>query len=195
MIVIVDYGMGNVRSLRNAFEFLGHDAIISRDVDKLESADRIVLPGVGAFRDAVDAIRNLGLEDSLQHCVLEDRKPLLGVCLGMQLIANTSAEYGMHKGLGWIDADVVPLKHSSVDKVPHVGWNNGFPNLVARKVLTVVFSHEGLKNRMGVFFFFVAAHRRQDLFCTIELVIRRWCQIRPVRLDVAKVQTPAIVGL
>lgn len=124
MIVIVDYGMGNVRSLRNAFDFLGHDAIISRDINDLEAADRIVLPGVGAFRDAVEAIRDLGLEDPLRHYVLEVQKPILGVCLGMQLLANTSTEYGRHKGLGWIDANVIPLKNSSVDKVPHVGWNN-----------------------------------------------------------------------
>ena len=124
MIVIVDYGMGNVRSLRNAFDFLGYDAIISRDINDLEAADRIVLPGVGAFRDAIVAIRALGLEAPLCHYALEVRKPILGVCLGMQLLAKTSVEYGTHKGLGWIDADVIPLKSSSVDKVPHVGWND-----------------------------------------------------------------------
>jgi imidazole glycerol-phosphate synthase subunit HisH len=124
MIVIVDYGMGNVRSLINAFNFLDHDAVISRDLEDLEAADRIVLPGVGAFRDAVNAIRSLGLEEPLWHYAMEVRKPIFGICLGMQLISRTSCEYGKHKGLGWIDADVVPLKSSAIHKVPHVGWNN-----------------------------------------------------------------------
>lgn len=124
MIVIVDYGMGNVRSLRNAFDFLGYEATISRDIDDLEAAERIVLPGVGAFRDAVGAIRDLGLEAPLKHYAIEVKKPILGVCLGMQLIAKTSMEYGRHKGLGWLDAAVIPLKKSRVDKVPNVGWSN-----------------------------------------------------------------------
>lgn len=123
MVVIVDYGMGNVRSLRNAFDFLGYDSIISRNISDLALADRIVLPGVGAFGDAITAIKDLGLEAPLRQQVLEFRKPLLGICLGMQLLANSSTEYGSHKGLGWIDADVVPLRESIEHKVPHVGWN------------------------------------------------------------------------
>lgn len=124
MIVIIDYGMGNVRSLRNAFDFLGHDVIISRELSDFEAADRLVLPGVGAFGDAAIAIRSLGLEDPLRYYAFKDRKPIFGICLGMQLLANISYEYGPHEGLGLIEADVLPLKSSDVDKVPHVGWNS-----------------------------------------------------------------------
>ncbi len=124
MIVIVDYGMGNVRSLRNAFDFLGCDVILSREIEDFEKADRIVLPGVGAFGDAVNAIRSLGLEDILWNQAIEVKKPIFGICLGMQLVASTSAEYGNHTGLGWIEADVIPMISSDIDKVPHVGWNS-----------------------------------------------------------------------
>lgn len=124
MIVIVDYGMGNVRSLKNAFDFLGQDVIVSRELSDFESADRLVLPGVGAFRDAAIAIRKLGLEEPLRHYVFKDLKPIFGICLGMQLLADTSYEYGTHKGLGFIEADVLPLQSTKIDKVPHVGWNS-----------------------------------------------------------------------
>ncbi|PWR04542.1 imidazole glycerol phosphate synthase subunit HisH [Meridianimarinicoccus roseus] len=123
MIVIVDYGMGNVRSLSNAFDFLGYDAEISRDPADFASADRIVLPGVGAFGDAIDLIRSLGLEAPLNEQVLQNRKPVLGICLGMQLMAATSHEHGHHSGLGWFDADVVPMVSTPDAKVPQVGWN------------------------------------------------------------------------
>jgi imidazole glycerol-phosphate synthase subunit HisH len=122
-IAIVDYGMGNLRSLMNAFEFLGEDVVVSRDVDELESADRLVLPGVGAFGDAMAAIRATGLQEPLTRLALDVRKPVLGVCLGMQLFAKSSLEHGEHEGLGWLDAEVVPLRPASPAKVPHVGWN------------------------------------------------------------------------
>ena len=124
MIVIVDYGMGNVRSLKNAFEFLGHDAILSREVKDFEKAERIVLPGVGAFGDAINSIRSLGLEDILWKQAIEVKKPIFGICLGMQLIASSSTEYGNHHGINWIDADVIPMTGRDIDKVPHVGWNS-----------------------------------------------------------------------
>lgn len=122
MIAIVDYGVGNLRSLSNAFEYLGLDVVVTRDAGELDEAERIVLPGVGAFGDAMQALRNCGVLDALNHQVLIRRKPTLGICLGMQLVARSSDEHGHHEGLGWIDAhvhrlDVAPLK------VPHVGWN------------------------------------------------------------------------
>lgn len=124
MIAIVEYGMGNVRSLRNAFEYLGEDVIVTADEDQLDEADRIVLPGVGAFGDAMAAIRARGLEPVLQRQARTLNKPVLGVCLGMQLIANSSDEHGEHHGLGWIDADVRRLDVAHPLKVPHVGWNS-----------------------------------------------------------------------
>ena len=124
MIAIVDYGMGNVRSLANAFAYLGEDVVISDDPDLMDQADRLVLPGVGAFGDAMQAINQKGLIAPLSRQVIELRKPLLGICLGMQLVAHESFEHGMHKGLGWLDARVERLAPAGPLKVPHVGWNS-----------------------------------------------------------------------
>ena len=124
MIAIVAYGMGNVRSLRNAFEYLGEDVIVTSDAAELDAADRVVLPGVGAFGDAMVAIRERGLEPVLNRQALELKKPVLGICLGMQLFAKTSIEHGEHRGLGWIDADIRRLDVPAPLKVPHVGWND-----------------------------------------------------------------------
>jgi glutamine amidotransferase len=123
MIAIVEYGMGNVRSLRNAFEYIGEDVIVTADPAALDDADRIVLPGVGAFGDAMRAIAERGLEQVLQRQARELNKPVLGVCLGMQLIARSSVEHGEHRGLGWIDAEIRRLEVPRPLKVPHVGWN------------------------------------------------------------------------
>lgn len=123
MIAIVEYGMGNVRSLRNAFEYIGEDVIVTAAPAALDDADRIVLPGVGAFGDAMGAIAERGLEPVLQRQARELNKPVLGVCLGMQLIARSSVEHGEHRGLGWIDADIRRLEVPRPLKVPHVGWN------------------------------------------------------------------------
>ncbi len=129
MIAIVDYGMGNVRSLQNAFEYLGEDVVITSDIKKLEESERIVLPGVGAFGDAIMAIRERGLEATLTRQALDVKKPILGICLGMQLFARSSSEHGIYKGLGWIDADVKRLNVLPPFKVPHVGWNDlNFPS-------------------------------------------------------------------
>lgn len=122
-IAIVDYGMGNVRSLQNAFEYFGHDVVITDDHAVLEDAERIVLPGVGAFGDAMAAIRERNLQDVLTRQALVVRKPVLGICLGMQLFAKSSAEHGEHEGLDWIDADIRRLDVQRPLKVPHVGWN------------------------------------------------------------------------
>lgn len=122
-IAIIDYGMGNVRSLMNAFEYIGEDATVTADFDELEAADRLVLPGVGAFGDAMKAIDAKGLRPVLDRLALELRKPVLGVCLGMQLFARKSFEHGEHNGLGWLDAEIHPMLVQRPAKVPHVGWN------------------------------------------------------------------------
>ena len=123
-IAIIDYGMGNVRSLMNVFEYIGEDAVVTADFDELEAADRLVLPGVGAFGDAMKAIEaKPGLRYVLDRLALAEKKPVLGVCLGMQLFARVSHEHGTHQGLGWLDAEILPLDVAAPAKVPHVGWN------------------------------------------------------------------------
>ena len=124
MIAIVDYGMGNLRSLSNAFEYLGEDVVVTDDAGELDSADRIVIPGVGAFGDAMQAMRAHGVIDALNLQVRERRKPTLGICLSMQLLARSSCEHGQHEGLGWLDAHIERLQVEPPLKVPHVGWNN-----------------------------------------------------------------------
>ena len=101
MIAIVDYGMGNVRSLSNAFEYLGEDVVVTDDSAVMDDADRIVLPGVGSFGDAMQAMRERGVIPILNRQVHEFRKPLLGICLGMQLVAKESVEQGW---AGWMPA-------------------------------------------------------------------------------------------
>jgi len=121
-IVIVDYGMGNLRSVQKAFEKLGHAATVTSDPNQVAGAGKVVLPGVGAFRDAIARLREAGLVAPLVDHVRAG-KPFLGICLGMQLIFNTSHEDGVHTGLGLLEGDVVRFTSQPGLKVPHMGWN------------------------------------------------------------------------
>lgn len=124
MIAIVDYGMGNLLSVFNAVEYIGREARICTHPKDLEKADRIILPGVGAFKDCINNLNRRGFTESLHREVLKSRKPILGICLGMQVMASMSFEGGEHAGLGWIEGDVIRLHPSDKDlKIPHVGWN------------------------------------------------------------------------
>ena len=125
MVVIIDYEMGNVGSVKNAFAYLGEEAVISRSPKDIESASHIVLPGVGAFKKGMENLRELGLIDILRREVLDKKKPFLGLCLGMQLLSDEGEEGGATKGLGWISGKVQKLKANGEKlKIPHVGWND-----------------------------------------------------------------------
>ena len=124
MIAIVDYGVGNLFSLSSSLKALGLETEITRDADKFRSADRIILPGVGAFGDAKAKLDDTGLVPVLLEEA--ERKPFLGICLGMQLLLDRSFEYGEHPGLGLVPGQVVDLHDDLEDKtlkVPHMGWN------------------------------------------------------------------------
>jgi len=124
MVAIVDYGVGNLFSLQSSFAAIGVEAVVTADPTVLEQADRILLPGVGAFEDAAAKLRATGL-DTCVKALAKTGKPLMGICLGMQLLFEKSYEYGEHAGLGLIPgavrpiADVIPEAY----KIPHIGWN------------------------------------------------------------------------
>lgn len=122
MIAIIDYGMGNLRSVQKAFEFLGYDAQITDKNDIIDNASHVVLPGVGAFGDAMDALRRKNLVQTIQNQV-KAGKPFLGICLGMQLIFDKSYEHGEFQGLGIISGEVKKFELPAEYKVPHMGWN------------------------------------------------------------------------
>jgi glutamine amidotransferase len=131
LVAIIDYGSGNLRSAEKAFERaareagLAFDVAVTADPDLVRGAGRIVLPGVGAFADCKAGLEAVpGLRAALETAVLKDRKPFLGICVGMQLMAKIGREHGTHEGLGWIDGEVVLIKPDDPAlKIPHMGWN------------------------------------------------------------------------
>ena len=124
MIAIVDYGVGNLFSLKSSFAAIGADAVVTSDPEALRRADKILLPGVGAFGDAADKLRESGLDQVVIEQV-NAGKPLLGICLGMQLLFDRGFEYGEHEGLGLIPGSVRPIADVIGPglKIPHIGWN------------------------------------------------------------------------
>ncbi len=125
MVAIVDYGVGNLFSLKSSLAAIGADVVVTADPSVLEKADHIILPGVGAFGDAAQKLRDSGL-DTILKALVKDGTPLLGICLGMQLLFEKSYEYGEHQGLGLIKGAVKPIADVLPDasyKIPHIGWN------------------------------------------------------------------------
>ena len=120
-IVIIDYKMGNTQSIQNALHFLSQESVVSDDINIINQADAYILPGVGAFGEAMHNLHKL--IPCLHENIIIKRKPILGICLGMQILANSSTEITKHSGLGWVNAEVVEINTKGV-KVPHVGWNS-----------------------------------------------------------------------
>ena len=124
MIAIIDYGVGNLFSLKSSFAMLGEQATVTADENEIDKADRIILPGVGAFGDAADKLNKSGLAEIIKRQT-SGGKPLLGICLGMQLLFDKSYEYGEHEGLHLISGEIRPIADviDSGLKIPHIGWN------------------------------------------------------------------------
>ena len=124
MVAIVDYGVGNLFSLCSSFAAIGIEAVVTSDRDVLSAADHVILPGVGAFGDAADKLRESGLFDFIKELAATG-KPLMGICLGMQLLFERGLEYGEHEGLGLISGEVRPISEVIPEglKIPHIGWN------------------------------------------------------------------------
>lgn len=124
MIAIIDYGVGNLFSLKSSFAAIGSEAVVTSDPDVIADADRLILPGVGAFEDAARKLRDTGMADVVRREAASG-KPIMGICLGMQLLLDKSYEYGEHEGLGLIHGSVRPIS-DVIDpdlKIPHIGWN------------------------------------------------------------------------
>ncbi|MCS6957496.1 MAG: imidazole glycerol phosphate synthase subunit HisH [Aquificaceae bacterium] len=157
-LVLIDYGMGNLRSVSKALERVGFRVKITSEAEEVKKADAIVLPGVGAFRDAMENLRRLGLlKEILRH--VEKGKPYLGICLGLQLLFEKSYEFGESEGLGVLEGEVMLLP--TTVKVPHIGWNQLWKNKPSDLL-------EGLRD--GEYFYFVHSYhvvpKREDVILT-----------------------------
>jgi glutamine amidotransferase len=147
-IVIIDYGMGNLRNVQKGFEKIGFEAKLTRSKKEIERASAIVLPGVGAFQDCMENLEEYGLVDPLLRSI-EKGKPYLGICLGLQILFSESEEFGSHKGLDVIRGKVVKFRPDPEHKVPHMGWNT----IEKEKEVPML---QGLEN--GDFFYFVHSY-------------------------------------
>ena len=124
MIAIIDYGVGNLFSLKSSFAAIGQEAVVTSDPKVIEAADRVILPGVGAFGDAAQKLRQSGMAQVVKDQAAKG-KPIMGICLGMQLLFDKSCEYGEHEGLGLIHGNIRPISEIIKRglKIPHIGWN------------------------------------------------------------------------
>ncbi|MFP4313159.1 MAG: imidazole glycerol phosphate synthase subunit HisH [Alphaproteobacteria bacterium] len=158
-VVIVDYGSGNLRSAAKAFEkvvaeqSMDFDVLVSDKTQDIDNASHVVLPGQGAFGDCMRGLQNSGLIEALENNILDKRKPFLGICVGMQLLADEGLEHGHHKGLGWIGGKVVPIEPQDKNlKIPHMGWNEHITSAVGE-------AHAVIKTiKQGTHFYFVHSY-------------------------------------
>jgi glutamine amidotransferase len=146
MVGIVHCGSGNIGSVAGAVSYLGADPLVVQDPGQIEECERLILPGVGSFREAVEQLRALGLADALHRFALESKRPVLGICLGLQVMASRGFEGGETAGLGWFEGDVRRIQAAAkTDRIPHVGWNE----VVIRKSHPLL---EGIPDRSDFYF-------------------------------------------
>ncbi len=158
LLAIVDYGSGNLRSAAKAFEHvidqhtLDFQVLITNKPSDIARADRIVLPGQGAFGDCMNGLKAVnGMIEALEKAVLADKKPFLGICVGMQLLADKGLEHGEHEGLGWIAGQVIPMQPKADLKIPHMGWNTLYYTDYAKKIAPFLKK----KENNATYFYFV----------------------------------------
>jgi glutamine amidotransferase len=165
MVGIVDYGMGNLKSVYHALDMVGAEPQICKHPAELDHIERVILPGVGAFGDCMANLQNRGFVEALENAVMKRGIPFLGICLGMQILSLQSDEGGQHNGLGWVDATVVRLRPSDPAlRVPHVGWNN-----IEYNQNHPIFAH--LPKAPDVYFvhsYFLQYHNVSDVIATCE---------------------------
>jgi len=166
MIGIIDYGMGNLASVRNALDSIGKTSALVSHPGELAAMDKAILPGVGAFGDAMATLDAKGLSDAIREFALKQQKPFLGICLGMQLMYDKSHEFGTNAGLGLIQGEVLPLQeHTSELRVPNIGWCQSNRKKESRLI------HNLDDNALCFYFvhsFFCQAHDRSIVTCTLD---------------------------
>ena len=162
-ICIIDYGKGNLRSVLNAIEALGSPASVITRPDELRGHSHAILPGVGAFSQAMTALRQDGWVEALNRHAMEEKKPFLGICLGMQLIAERGMEHGEQEGLGWIKGTVSRLQGGQDVRIPHIGWND--VEITGKPLL-----YDGMETGGDFYFVHSYALRPDDEGC-----VTGWC--------------------
>jgi glutamine amidotransferase len=173
MIVIVDYGCGNLGSIRNMLKKTGFDSLISSDVEVISDATKLILPGVGAFDTGINSLKARGLWEILNRKAMIEKIPVMGICLGMQLMTNGSEE-GKEKGLGWFDADTLRFQsdmNGEKFKIPNIGWN-----YIQQEKAHVIF--EGMFEDPKFYFvhsYFIRCNRSEDILATAEYGVKYTC--------------------
>lgn len=165
MIAIIDYDAGNLKSVEKALQYLGEECIVTRDKEKLLKADKIILPGVGAFGDAMEKLHKFGLVDVI-HKLVKENKPFLGICLGLQLMFESSEEGPGVKGLGLLPGKIVKFPEKEGFKIPHMGWNS-----IDVKEESRLF--KGVSNNSYVYFvhsYYLQAGNENDVAATTEYI-------------------------
>ncbi len=165
MIAIIDYDAGNLKSVEKALQYLGEECIVTRDKEKLLKADKIILPGVGAFGDAMEKLHKFGLVDVI-HKLVKENKPFLGICLGLQLMFESSEEGPGVKGLGLLPGNIVKFPEKEGFKIPHMGWNS-----IDVKEGSRLF--KGVSNNSYVYFvhsYYLQAENENDVAATTEYI-------------------------
>lgn len=153
-VAIIDYGSGNLRSAEKAFSRMaqGQAVSLTSNPEHVAKADHIIVPGVGAFADCYQGLTALsGMREAIEQRVLREGRPLLGICVGMQLLCDRGFENGVHEGLGWIAGDVVPIENAPEYKIPHMGWNN----------ISITQNHPVLAELDGADMYFVHSYAAQ----------------------------------
>ena len=167
MIAVIDYGMGNLRSVQKAFEFLGFEAVVTDDTAVMEKADKLVLPGVGAFGDAMEKLTERGLPEALREAVRRNI-PFLGICLGLQLFFERSDESENNvEGLGLLPGEIVRFPAKDGYKIPHMGWNSIHINPKSRLL-------HGISQDSYVYFvhsYYLRAQRKEDVAASTDYIV------------------------
>ena len=162
MLSIIDYGLGNLGSLLNIYQRLGIDARIASKSDEIRDSSHLILPGVGAFDEAMEKLNASGLRHALEVAVIEEKTPILGICLGMQIMARSSEE-GKLRGLEWIDAEVKKISVANGLKVPHIGWN-----MVRVLRPNAILEREDFNRFYFLHSYYIDCENPVDLICEVE---------------------------